>query len=110
LGGRWIMERHRGKPRNEWQKIVEGQGLTYHTVDGQPYWDESAYYTFSSREIDAIETATYELDKMCLAGVQHILDQKLFSRFQIPEQFSEYVTRSWDTDEVTIYGRFDLAY
>ena len=39
-------------PRADWQARVEGQGLHFHTPDQQPYWDESAYYSFSLAQID----------------------------------------------------------
>jgi glutathionylspermidine synthase len=104
------MRRHHTSPRNDWQKIVESQGMYYHTADGVPYWDESVYYEFTDREIDALEEATYALDKMCLAAVQHVLDRNLLDKFLIPEEFQQYIRDSWDRDERTVYGRFDLAY
>ena len=104
------MRRHRTQPRDDWQKIVESQGMHYHTADGVPYWDESVYYEFTAREIEVLEEATYALDKMCLAAVQHVLDNDLLDRFRIPPQFHQYVRDSWEADEITVYGRFDLAY
>ncbi len=104
------MERVASKPRAGWQKIVESQGFLFHTPDGECYWDESACYRFRTAEVDAIEKATYALNDMCLKAVEHVIDQNLFDRFQIPESFAPFVARSWDQDELTIYGRFDLAY
>ncbi len=40
-------------PRPDWTKIVESQGLLFHSIDGEPYWDESAYYLFEAEEVDA---------------------------------------------------------
>jgi glutathionylspermidine synthase len=97
-------------PRADWQKIVEAQGLTFHTLGGEPYWDESAYYLFEAPEIDAIEAATYQLDAMCLQAVEHVLTENRLAEFDIPEPFHDYVRRSWEFDEHTIYGRFDLSY
>ena len=34
----------------------------------------------------------------------------LLDRFSIPPEFRPYIRNSWDQDEPTIYGRFDLAY
>ena len=104
------MQRLRSQPRPDWQRTVESQGLTFHSPDGQTYWDESAYYRFSSQEIDAIEKATYALNDMCLAAVQHVIDANLFPRFGITPSVARYVADSWDRDELTIYGRFDLAF
>jgi glutathionylspermidine synthase len=104
------MQRIAATPRTNWQKTVEGQGFFFHTPEGQPYWDESAFYHFSKHEIDVLERATTALDQMCLKAVQHVIDENLFERFQIAPPFVDYVKRSWARDELTIYGRFDLCY
>ena len=44
-------------PRNHWQIEVEKLGFGFHTTD-VPYWDESAYYSFTMDEILLIEKAT----------------------------------------------------
>ncbi len=103
------MRRVQIQPRSGWQKTVESQGMFYHTADGVPYWDESAYYEFTSAEIDTLEAATYTLDALCLDAVQHSIDHNLLDRFLIPPQYRELICRSWEEDEHTIYGRFDLA-
>ena len=97
-------------PRPNWLATVESQGFHFHTPDGQPYWDESAYYQFTSAQIDELERATYELDRMCLEAVRHVIDERRFGLFGIPEAFADWVANSWETDDLTIYGRFDLAY
>ncbi len=103
------MDRYKIKPRPNWQKIVESQGLNFHSSDNI-YWDESAHYIFREKEILEIETATNELFEMCLKAVQHIFDNKLFPDFNIPDQFIELLEYSWEKDLPSIYGRFDLAY
>jgi len=104
------MQRLRTTPRPDWQKIVESQGFLFHSPDEQPYWDEGVYYRFTSAEIDAVEKASYALNDMCLKAVQHVIDNKLFERFTIPPPFVDYVVSSWERDEFTLYGRFDLAF
>lgn len=99
------------RPRDNWQQIVEGQGMLYHTGEqGEPYWDESACYEFRSREIDELEAATYKLNEMCLEAVEHVVQKNLFEPFGIPAEFVQYVKDSWEHDEQTIYGRFDFCY
>lgn len=104
------MRRIRINPRFNWQAKVESQGFYFHSPGDRPYWDESAYYQFSAAEIDGIEKATYALDKMCLAAVQHVIDNNLFDRFLIPPRCVPWVLRSWERDEQTVYGRFDLSF
>lgn len=98
-------------PRPDWQKKVESVGLTFHTLDdGKPYWDESVCYVFTPGEIDPIEKATLALNDLCLQAVQHIMDHDLWDDFQIPAPFIDFVKKSWDEDEITIVGRFDLLF
>ena len=98
------------RQRADWRKTVESQGLLFHTIDGEPYWDEAAYYLFEGKEVDQIEAATYRLDEMCLAAVEHVIEDGRLDEFDIPAPFHEFVARSWEEDEHTIYGRFDLSY
>ena len=98
------------EPRADWRKIVESQGLLFHSIDGEPYWDESAYYLFELAEIDQLEAASAALDAMCLEAVEHVIRESRLGEFGIPEPFHAFVARSWERDEHTIYGRFDLSF
>ena len=108
------MERLTIEPRPDWQKIVEGQGFHYHTAETEdgsiPCWNESAYYSFTSSEIEQIEQCSYALNDMCLKAVQHVIDRDLFGQFHISPLFRDFVRESWNRDEFTVYGRFDLAF
>ncbi len=103
------MKRTTIKPRNNWQQQVENLGFGFHTTD-VPYWDESAYYTLSSREVTQIEQATAELWDKCLGAVQHVIDNNLYAKFGIPEIYIPLIENSWNNDEPSIYGRFDLCF
>lgn len=103
------MQRINTIPRNNWQKAVEQLGFGFHTTN-VPYWDETAYYSFSMDEVLFIERATAELWDLCLGAVQHVIDNNLYSKFAIPESFIPLIERSWLEDHPAIYGRFDLAY
>jgi len=98
------------QPRPNWQTTVEGQGFHFHSIDDAPYCDESVCYAFTAPQVDQLERATYALNDLCLEAVQHVIDENLFHLFQIPPQFIPWVVQSWDRDEFTLYGRFDLAY
>lgn len=104
------MRRIIAPPRVDWEQAVEEIGFTYHTIDGDQYWDEAGWYEFSLREIETIEAATNRLHEMCLEAVQTILDQDRLDEFGIPAEFHDWVRASWDQDEPTLYGRFDLAW
>lgn len=79
---------------------------------GQPYWDESAYYQFTLKQIEQdIEDPTAELHQMCLHVVNKVIhDDTLMRRFQIPEQHWDYVADSWRQQAPSLYSRLDLVY
>ena len=95
--------------RASWQSTVESQGLIYHTPNGQKYWDESAYYEFTSQEVDAIEAATNELWTMWLAAIQKVIDEKRFAELRIPAAAVPLIVSSWNNEPPALHGRFDLA-
>lgn len=100
-------------PRRQWQELVEKQGFLYHTLDDVPYWDESACYKFSEKEILMLESTTQELHAMCVEAAQYVIDNNLFALFGIPEAVVPLVRHAWnnsDTGFWSLYGRFDLAY
>src|SRR5581483_3834533 len=97
-------------PRADWEKKVEEIGLISHHTEGEPYWYESAYYSFRSAEIDHIELATNELHDMCLKAAQHIIDHVRFAELSIPEQAIPVIKHAWDKVPPALYGRFDLAF
>src|SRR5476651_2830805 len=78
------MRRIAAAPRADWQKKVEEAGLIWHT-GAQPYWDESAFYEFTAKEVDILEAATNELEKMTLAAAQFAIDHSLYSKMGIPD-------------------------
>ncbi len=104
------MQRHRILTRPDWQKKVEQVGLTYHTIAGQTYWDESVYWEFTSVEIDRIEAATAELQKMCLAAGDYILDKSRYDALRIPPSARARIRETWNSEPPALYGRMDLAY
>jgi len=103
------MQRIKITPRNNWQKTVEELGFGFHTAD-VPYWDESAYYTFTMAEILKLESVTAELWDMCIQAVQYVIDHNLFNQFMIPQYIIPHIVDSWNNDAPAIYGRFDLRY
>ena len=104
------MERRRIEPRPDWRERVESVGMLYHTIDDELYWDESACYRFTRSEVDTLDLATAELHALCLEGVEEVIRRNLFSRLCIPEWFVPTIIRSWEMDEPSVYGRFDLAW
>ncbi len=98
-------------PRPNWQRRVEEAGLVWHTAQGQPYWNESAYYRFTASEVDELELATAELQRLCLEAGQYIIDRQLFSQLGIPAWVEPLIKQAWSDEPPALnYGRFDLGY
>ena len=97
-------------PRPGWQARVEQIGLTYHTIDGAAYWDESACYRFSAEQIDVLEAAGNDLHTMSIHAVEQVIAKKRFSDFGIPLGAIDVIVDSWNREDFSLYGRFDLAY
>jgi glutathionylspermidine synthase len=96
--------------RENWQAKLRAIGFHFFEMDGLPYWDESAYYRFSSAQVDEVEAATLELNRICLELVDYVVTESMHDRLGIPPQFVPYVNNSWRRRDPTIYGRFDLRY
>ena len=107
------MQRLATPPRPDWRSHVERDlGFVFHTSDGAPYWDETCCYVFTAEEVDALETATGELEQMCLELVDQVVKAggAAYDRLVIPRPAWEAIERSWTAGEKTLYGRFDLRF
>jgi glutathionylspermidine synthase len=100
------------RERPDWRAQAEAVGFDFHTIDGEPYWDESACYQFTLRQIeDDLEDPTQELLEMCYEAVERILrSEELLGRLAIPRYLWEYMRASWERNDRDLYGRFDLRY
>lgn len=106
------MERIAITPRSDWQQQAEQLGFKFHTIHGEPYWDESAYYRFNLKQIEQdIEDPTAEIHGMCLELVSKaVADEQYLQRLHIPEAFWDWIRNSWNNGDRHLYGRIDLAY
>jgi glutathionylspermidine synthase len=98
--------------RPDWRDQAAQVGFDFHTIDGAPYWDETAYYGFTLEEIERdIEAPTADLDAMCreLVG-RAVNDERMLRVLRIPERFWTYLAASWKRADPSLYGRFDLRY
>ena len=43
--------------RHDWKQTADSLGFLFHTIDGEPYWDERAYYQFTLEQIEQIGRA-----------------------------------------------------
>jgi glutathionylspermidine synthase len=76
------MQRISCEERPDWRARAEEIGFDFHTLHGQRYWDERAYYAFTLKEIEQdLEAPTAELEKMSRELVARIIaDERLMRR------------------------------
>ena len=58
--------------RPGWRERAEELGFGFHTMYGEPYWDESRTYVFTLKQIEKdLEGPSTELNAMCLDAVDY---------------------------------------
>jgi len=100
-------------PRPDWQAKCEELGFTFHSLpseNGEPYWRESAAYELTLAEVEKLEDETKELFDRCMEAVEFVIKNNRFKEFGIAEPFWPLIKESWEKDQATIYGRFDLCW
>lgn len=105
-----MMIRHKLEPRPDWRERAQRLGFAYAEVDGDTYWDETAAYEFSAGEVDALEAATNEIERLCHAACAHAVAADRHEMLGIPEAVWPMVARSWTAHEPSLYGRLDLRW
>ncbi|WOX06267.1 glutathionylspermidine synthase family protein [Microbulbifer pacificus] len=106
------MQRINITERANWRDYAEEVGFDFHTFDGEPYWDETAYYQFSLQQIEEdLEAPTEELHQMVMDMVGDITrSEEMLTQLNIPRDYWSYVWNSWNSGEPHLYGRMDLVY
>lgn len=97
--------------RPDWREKATEFGFRFHTMHGEPYWCEDAYYEFTLAQIEELEETTAELHQMCLQVVEKVINSdQLLTKCRIPKHCWEFVRHSWRSNQPSLYSRLDLAY
>lgn len=105
------MKRVAIEERPDWREKATEFGFNFHTMYGEPYWCEDAYYQFSLAQIEELEDATADIHQMCLQVVEKVVgNDALMTKFQIPKHCWEFVRNSWNSQQPSLYSRLDLVY
>lgn len=104
------MRRLSWAPRAGHTARLEEVGLSWHVLDGGAYWVEDAAYALTLAEAERVEAAANELMRLCLEVVEDLVAREDFSGMGIERHVWPRVIRSWQEDDPTLYGRFDLAF
>lgn len=95
--------------REGWRERFDELGFSFHSMDGL-YWLEGLAYEFTSSEIDYLDDVTQILHDLCLEAVDYVVRHNLFSRLAIPSAWEGCIRRSWQRNDPSLYGRFDLVH
>jgi glutathionylspermidine synthase len=98
------------EPRPNWSAQIEALGFDFYHEEGVPYWHESAYYEFTSDEIDMIEAAANTVHELCLQAIEHIVGDHLYPFLGISPEIGKLIAKSWEDRVPCVYGRFDFLY
>jgi glutathionylspermidine synthase len=104
------MQRHGCNPRSDWREKVVELGLTYHSHENGPYWDESACYELTTDEVDTLEAAANTLHHLYVDAAEAVIERGWWNRLGIPAAAVPAILRSWERDDFSLYGRFDLSF
>lgn len=78
------MERVSITERPDWREKATEYGFNFHTMYGEPYWCEDAYYKLTLAQVEKLEDVTAELHQMCLKVVEKVIDSdELMTKFRI---------------------------
>ena len=106
------MRRFESKPRPDLAKRAADIGFEFSEIEGEKYWDESAYYSFTLREIEEdLEAPTEELAALAREVVARVVgSERLMQQLEVPRPAWDQVAASWKRQDPSLYGRFDFAY
>ena len=62
--------------RDDWRATAESIGFTFHTIDGERYWDERAYYAFTLNEIERRIEGAHRRDRSDVPRTGRPRDQR----------------------------------
>ena len=104
------MIRHRLTPRPDWEATVRSQGLAWHHDEAEtPYWDESTAYELNEVEVGLLEETAAEVHQLYIEATDHVIQKNRWADLCIHPDHVPLIRQSWEEDEFTLYGRFDMV-
>lgn len=110
-----IMERKElGSRRYNWEATLEEDGMVYSIDHSDPedthYWNEFASFTMKPDEREFVSAQVEEMERMCMAAVDHIVNSDLVNNLQLGDLGLKIALDSWERREPAFYGRMDFVY
>ena len=97
-------------PRPAWKARVEAAGLIWHGAGGVPYWNENQHLVLTLEAAEVLEDAATALHALCLDACEQIVRREWWARLALPDAAIGLIQASWLARDVSLYGRFDLAW
>ena len=99
-------------PRPNLRQLALAQGFSVDGYGNVPYWDETAYYCFTLRQIEEeLERPAEAIEDLCFEILNRaVTDDAVFRQLKIPEAYWDYIASSWRNREKDLIGRFDFSY
>ena len=85
-------------------------GFSYATIAGEPYWDETACWEFTAAEVDILDDALAELERLTRLAAAEAVRRGAHDALGIPAAVWPLLVRSWEHGEPSLYGRMDLRW
>lgn len=104
------MRRQALTPRPDVLAHARRLGFAFAEIAGEPYWDETACYVFTTDEVDTLEAATAEIEARCMEAAAYAVQHDLHDPLGIPASAWPLVKESWRKREPSLYGRLDLRW
>lgn len=104
------MDRIAQPPRPDARARAAALGFAFAEIAGEPYWDESAHYRFTSDEVDALEAATAELERLSREATEHAFRRDRREALGLSPGAWALARASWEAGEPSLYGRMDLRW
>jgi glutathionylspermidine synthase len=60
--------------------------------------------------VDALEAAANALHYLCIEAAEAVIENAWWSRLGIPDAAIPSILQSWERDDFSLYGRFDLSF
>ena len=99
-------------PRPNLRQLALAQGFAVDEYGNVPYWDETAYYCLTLRQIEEeLERPAEVIEDLCFEILNRaVTDDAVFRQLKIPEAYWDYIASSWRNREKDLIGRFDFSY
>ncbi len=97
-------------PRADWPARLAELGGDLAVQTSSPFWREDAAYAFTDAEVETLHDATVEIERIVREAVDHVVRRGRFSEIGIAPNLAELAALSWERQEPSLYGRYDLRF